>query len=115
MHPLLQSIQKRPAMYLGPFPIYDKLTAYIAGYKEACQAASNSMAPLIPQDFYAFVSQRLGESSHALGWRGLIARRATGVQGWDDFLPKNTVEDQAALDLFFELLNAYDQPSPPAA
>jgi hypothetical protein len=89
---LLDLIRERPAMYLGSRTITG-LGHFLGGFKYAEQIHGIEAVSQLPNDFHEWVAYRLHYYESTKGWSRMILEQ--------------TVDESAALDRFYELLDEY--------
>ena len=96
---ILDSIRKRPALFLDNQPSLSALRGFLNGYDLVLsQYTGGTVQGPLPQDFGEWVAYRLGFSSSSAGWRNMILDRVP--------------DESAALKRFFELLDEYRNRKP---
>jgi hypothetical protein len=91
---MLASVRRRPGMYFGSsdYP-FTSLLAFMSGVR------IGGGPTLIPDDFDQFVAERLGE------------RWPTGKSP-SSFIREHTASEKEAFELFFQLLDEYENKRP---
>jgi hypothetical protein len=101
MNKTLEAIRRRPGMYLGSHNRhFTCLDGFLGGYQvgfAAAKCGNEEPQNLVPHDFHKFVTEKFGE------------RFPAGGRGFQWFIEQNTSSEREAFDLFFALLEEYDQ------
>lgn len=102
IHSLVETIRRRPGMYLGSNSI-TPLMHFIDGYKFAQnELGKDKNSEIFPLDFWyfhEFVKVKLGFSSSVAGWCNLILQSCNG-------------DEKKALEMFFTLYDEFEQIRP---
>jgi hypothetical protein len=101
MNKMLEAIRARPGMYLGRHNgHFTCLEGFIGGFQcsfAASKYGHEEAGELVPHDFHKFVTEKFGE------------RFPAGGKGYQWFIEQNASSEKEAFDLFFALLDEYDQ------
>jgi len=109
---LLDSMRKRPAMYIGDNNIF-QLDSFLGGYFHAMiQVGADFIETPSFDDFHDWIAHRFGYRESTAGWPRMILAVAAGMNpkkpSWENLKARVTQNDhRKSIKLFYELLDEY--------